>query len=447
VRLLGSAVLILGLGMAGPSWSQDERSFDQVTRPSDYKLRKTERLHVDDVYAGRDGERQVETYVRALTRYGEPVLGLRRADFQVREDGNTIESEDLEAVSLRESGRGITVVLALDNSRTMEGDPFDRAREAAHNFLRLLSSRDKIAIVSFAGAPEIVAGFDEGRSKVEALLRATEIEPNSLNTTLYDAIYKSVELIRKSTDLPRRSLVVVFSDGNDGGSNHSLEQALALASGSETEPRVLVFSIGYARFGSGGMEVLERLAKETGADARRADSTAQLNTFYTDILTQMMESYVLTFPADLDGEAHTVEVVVEGLKDQRRVLYPDLPRPLWPWLVGAGSLVLVALGVWLARNVRSPGRLVFIDGPKSGEVVQLRQGRMRIGSLDDNDVVIEISTVSRYHAEVLVKGRDIELEDLRSRNGTLVNGAPIRRTPLHPGDRINIADVGLRFER
>jgi pSer/pThr/pTyr-binding forkhead associated (FHA) protein len=83
----------------------------------------------------------------------------------------------------------------------------------------------------------------------------------------------------------------------------------------------------------------------------------------------------------------------------------------------------------------------------SGQQFPLHQGRLRIGATEDNDLVIEIPTVSRYHAELTVKGRDIEIEDLRSSNGTLVNGARIQRSPLHPGDRVTIADVQLRYER
>ena len=130
-----------------------------------------------------------------------------------------------------------------------------------------------------------------------------------------------------------------------------------------------------------------------------------------------------------------------------RALYRDMPRPLWPWLAGGGGLATFLLAAWLLRRMRAPGRLVFVDGPRAGEVVRLRAGRLRIGSRDDNDLVIDLPTVSRNHAELTARGRKIEIEDLHSRNGTHVNGAPVRRSPLHPGDRIGIADVSLRYER
>jgi pSer/pThr/pTyr-binding forkhead associated (FHA) protein len=81
------------------------------------------------------------------------------------------------------------------------------------------------------------------------------------------------------------------------------------------------------------------------------------------------------------------------------------------------------------------------------ECFALRRGRTRIGSLGDNDVVIASDVVSRYHAEIRANRKKTQIEDLRSTNGTLVNGVPIQSSPLQPGDRIRIGDVEMVFER
>jgi pSer/pThr/pTyr-binding forkhead associated (FHA) protein len=43
----------------------------------------------------------------------------------------------------------------------------------------------------------------------------------------------------------------------------------------------------------------------------------------------------------------------------------------------------------------------------------------------------------------------VEIKDLHSENGTLLNGNPVESVPisLQPGDRIQIADVHLVYER
>ena len=116
----------------------------------------------------------------------------------------------------------------------------------------------------------------------------------------------------------------------------------------------------------------------------------------------------------------------------------------------AAAMVVVGLGVlvFLLRAGASVGRLEVVTGPTAGTVLKLHSGKTRIGACDDNDLVIDTSTISRYHAEIVAQGRKVEIEDLHSTNGTFVNGGAVqRRQPLRPGDRIVIADVELRFER
>ena len=61
-----------------------------------------------------------------------------------------------------------------------------------------------------------------------------------------------------------------------------------------------------------------------------------------------MQSYVLTFPVDLDGQSHTLQLALPGVTDRRLALYPDVPRNWLPWL--ASGFAVVLLGVWLVLD-------------------------------------------------------------------------------------------------
>ena len=95
----------------------------------------------------------------------------------------------------------------------------------------------------------------------------------------------------------------------------------------------------------------------------------------------------------------------------------------------------------------SPGSLRVLQGPMLDRRFALRRGRTRIGSIADNDVVIDSEVVSRHHAEIRAGLKKIEIEDLRSTNGTLLNGVPIQVSPIQLGDRIRIGDVEMVFEQ
>jgi hypothetical protein len=149
----------------------------------------------------------------------------------------------------------------------------------------------------------------------------------------------------------------------------------------------------------------------------------------------------------MDGKMHTLTVAVCGELGTKTVRYPEIRRPLWHYLLPAGLLVLVAAFAWLLLRTRSPGRLVFVSGPLAGDALPLRAGTTRIGGLADNDVVIADVSISRNHAEIHARGKRVEIQDLHSTNGTLVNGSPVRTSPLQPGDKIRLGSVEVVFER
>jgi VWFA-related protein len=441
VRCAALSVAVFALALAAPAAAQSSDS-------GDFEMHSVERLDFDDVEVVVVPDPAVSLYLRAETHLGTPVEHLRPVDLTIAEDGRPVDPKTVTLTPLGETNRGLAGVLALDVSRTMQGEALDQAKAGALAFLDRLGPADRIAILSFGGKVDVVAPFSKSRAEARERLSTLEVDASSLRTLLYDGMYRAVELVRQGGDLPRRAFVILLSDSQDGGSVHKLDDAIALAQGDGSRAQVPIFTIGYANFGRGGLQALQRVAKETGGDFVEAANPSQMAAFYDHILSQMTKSYVARFTPELDGKTHRIEVSAGGLKQARAVLYPLYRRPVWPIAVGAaGTLLAMGLLAWLTLRRRPAGRLVFVAGPRAGEGIMLRPGRIRIGSLPDNDLSIPSSTVSRYHAEIHVAGRRVSIEDLRSSNGTQVNGTVVQMSPLRPGDRIKIADIDLVFER
>jgi two-component system NtrC family response regulator len=70
----------------------------------------------------------------------------------------------------------------------------------------------------------------------------------------------------------------------------------------------------------------------------------------------------------------------------------------------------------------------------------------RIGSVRDNEVVLPVRGVSRQHARLDLGPDGLVLEDLGSKNGSVVNGVRVQRSLLRPGDELGIGPVALRLE-
>ena len=84
--------------------------------------------------------------------------------------------------------------------------------------------------------------------------------------------------------------------------------------------------------------------------------------------------------------------------------------------------------------------------PRAGESAELRilQAEVSIGSTDDNQLPIRRSSVSRRHALVAFRNDSFDLTDLKSTNGTFVNGRKIEGTiKIEIGDEVRFGDAAF----
>ena len=84
--------------------------------------------------------------------------------------------------------------------------------------------------------------------------------------------------------------------------------------------------------------------------------------------------------------------------------------------------------------------LFFESGTLKGVSFPLA-GTIAIGRYRDNDIVIQSPHISRHHARIVKDGSEFFVQDLGSKNGTLVNGQKISTVVLMPGDSIVFGDA------
>jgi transcriptional regulator with GAF, ATPase, and Fis domain len=91
-------------------------------------------------------------------------------------------------------------------------------------------------------------------------------------------------------------------------------------------------------------------------------------------------------------------------------------------------------------------RLLGISGPLKGAAFPLPTGEVSIGRDSSNQLWVADPALSRRHC-VLVPdgGGQFSIRDLKSRNGTLVNGVPVEQQQIRHGDQIFIGDSVLIF--
>jgi len=113
-----------------------------------------------------------------------------------------------------------TVILVLDRSGSMKGDPMDKAKVGAIQFIRNMQPRDQLMVVAFNEKVNILRNLcyvrecgEEAIEKLSGLFAAG-------GTALYDAVFASYRtmLNYKKNNPNRRYAIMLLTDGEDTSS-------------------------------------------------------------------------------------------------------------------------------------------------------------------------------------------------------------------------------------
>jgi CheY-like chemotaxis protein len=91
-------------------------------------------------------------------------------------------------------------------------------------------------------------------------------------------------------------------------------------------------------------------------------------------------------------------------------------------------------------------KLVAISPELTGLSYDLGTHWVTIGRNDDNAFKIVEASVSSQHCEVRLRGNELDVRDLRSTNGTFIEGQPITEAVLRHGQILRLGEVELRLE-
>lgn len=93
------------------------------------------------------------------------------------------------------------------------------------------------------------------------------------------------------------------------------------------------------------------------------------------------------------------------------------------------------------------GKLTLFENGKASKSFRLDKEEKVIGRSSRCAITLESRTISKQHARIEYKLGTFIATDLKSLNGLVVNGKPVRRASLRDDDIIQIGDVILRFEQ
>jgi hypothetical protein len=157
----------------------------------------------------------------ALTADLVPEAGEPR--FTVLENG--IEATGVRVQVQTEERGPVDVVLLLDESGSMRGEPLEAAKAAARSFIQAMRPDDRVAVVAFSSEPRVLTDFT---SDSAVLMGAVDALSASGETALYDGLIRAARMFQEGE---ADRFIMVLSDGGDTTSINAIDTASEAVSG------------------------------------------------------------------------------------------------------------------------------------------------------------------------------------------------------------------------
>jgi tight adherence protein B len=214
------------------------------------------------------------------------------------------------AVASREA---IDVVLVVDVSGSMKGQPLADAQAAAERFASLMGSQDRVALVEFNATAKVLNGFTNDPVVLQTALASLSAAGP---TALFDGVTVGVDLFSGSA-APRRA-IVILSDGGDTVSATDLNTVVEAA----RNGHVPLYAVGIQSVGF-DPKPLRTMASATGGRLTSVKGSSSLGTIFGALATELNRPYSVTYTST---QPNTPDLEVRVELDGTQV---PLSRTVW----------------------------------------------------------------------------------------------------------------------
>jgi VWFA-related protein len=271
----------------------------------------------------------VDLFFTVKTKQGELVPHLSKDDCSVAEDKVPQTLKNFEA----QTHLPLTLGLLLDTSGS-QMDVLPLEQQAGSQFLeRVLKSKDQAFLLSFDVNVDLLQDFTNSPRMLEHAMSKAQINTAGGNggsgipglgggtiptqggpkgTLLYDAIYLASN--EKMSEQNGRKALIILTDGDDQGSNHKIQDAIAAAQRANTIVYVILIAEPsfYGGFGYSGYSAAKKMSEESGGRLINGKKLEQaFQQIEEELRTEYLASYTPT-NARQDGTFRRIAVQCKG---------------------------------------------------------------------------------------------------------------------------------------
>lgn len=305
LRQFSRLVLLMCLAAAGLSAQEERALLAEGVAATDGAARPA--LSTSEVIF-RSNVEEVEVRFAATDPAGHPVNNLKSQDVQVIADGKF--SPAIKSFGpVRDFAIIMGIVVDLSESIRPEMHAEVVATSSALNGL-LQPARDREFVVAFSNKVSLLQAPTSDFSRVKQILERSTGDRNL--TSLYDAIVRTCREEFAGRGPKQKRILLLFTDGIDNLSIHSLTDAVDAARGAG----VAIFAVAPEYGDLEGRNVLKTLAQRTGGTLELIRKSKQPDVSIASLEELFSSKYALSFrPPDVSPGAHAVELRATTVPD------------------------------------------------------------------------------------------------------------------------------------
>lgn len=248
----------------------------------------------------------VNVYAVVRDKHGSLIPNLTKNDFEIKEDNipQTI------TYFSRETDTPLTLAIMVDTSPSQERVLDTEQREAKAFLRQVLRPKDLACVIHFDLEVELLQDFTIEQGLLDRAIDETVINggghgvlPSPLpasnvgGTHLYDSVYLAAnELMSHEVG---RKVLILLTDGEDQGSQETLNQAIEAAQKSDC----IIYAIdivdrafyGFAGMGFNGDSVLRKLCEQTGGHVIKVSKIKDTAQAFQEIADELCTQYLLGY--------------------------------------------------------------------------------------------------------------------------------------------------------
>ena len=228
-----------------------------------------------------------------------PVAGLSLDNFRATVGDEEAQITDLQTAL--DANVSLAVVLVVDVSGSMKGEPLAQARTAANEFVSGLSPQDTVAVLTFSDSVSLVQDFTSDKGALTLALDRLQAEGN---TALYQAASEAA-FKAAASPLPRK-VIILLSDGVDYGGKSAVSRDDSIAQARYIG--VPVYTIG---LGSDiDRDYLSALSQSTRARSLETPTAEGLSQLYAEIGNLLRSQYIVKLSSPIADRSRSLPVAL-----------------------------------------------------------------------------------------------------------------------------------------